>query len=386
MAIYHCCAKVIGRSQGRSAVGASAYRSGEKIENEKDGIIHDYTKKTGIVYTEIQAPSHAPEWANNRGQLWNEVEKIEKAKNSQLAREVEVALPVEFTRKQQIELVQEYMKENFVDKGMVADLSIHDKGEGNPHAHILLTMRPFDEKGEWGSRYKKEYILDEEGKKIIDKKGNAKGHVIPSTDWNTKEKLEEWRENWAKCMNKHLERNGIEQQVDHRSYALQGVQREPTIHEGYKVRAMEKNGVETQIRAKNEDIANKNKMIELLDKQIGIYENKKEREIGNERRTKDYGVRNENTSANRGTGRGESEGERRDSSRIQHDAYDKNERNRISIQHDGGVVDAIQQKVREVKERTMRDIGESRAESRSATNEQQPVKRFNKSRSFDLDR
>lgn len=301
MAIYHCSVKVISRSSGRSAVGASAYRSGEKIENERDGIIHDYTNKSGIEHTEVQVPDNAPEWASDRDRLWNEVEKIEKAKNSQLAREVEVALPKELSKDEQVELVRDYVKENFVNKGMVADIAIHDKGDGNPHAHIMLTMRPFQENGEWGSRYKKEYILDKEGNKIIDKKGNAKANVIPSTDWNTKESLEQWRENWAKCTNKHLERYGIEQRIDHRSYEAQGISKAPTVHEGHIVRAMEKKGLETEIGGKNKLIAQDNKKIELLDRQIQSYEKQKEREIA-DGRNGTYGDQDRSIGAER-TGR-----------------------------------------------------------------------------------
>ena len=144
MAIYHFSAQIISRSNGSSSVGSSAYRSGEKIEDERTGITHDYTRKKGIEHTEIIAPSNAPEWANNRAKLWNEVEKIEKSKNSQLAREINIALPKELSLEKQIELTREFVKDTFVDKGMVADISIHDNKNGNPHAHIMLTMRPFE--------------------------------------------------------------------------------------------------------------------------------------------------------------------------------------------------------------------------------------------------
>lgn len=138
MAIYHCSIKIISRGKGKSAIAASAYRSGEKIINEYDGIIHDYTKKGGIVYKEIMLPNRAPAELINRSVLWNSVEKIEKSKNAQLAREIEVALPVELNREQQIQLVKEYVKKNFVSCGMCADFAIHDKKDGNPHAHIML--------------------------------------------------------------------------------------------------------------------------------------------------------------------------------------------------------------------------------------------------------
>ena len=155
MAIYHLCIKIISRGKGKSAVAASAYRSGEKIKNEYDGIVHDFTRKGGIAHTEILLPQNAPQKFVNRSVLWNSVEEIEKSKNSQLAREIEVALPKELDREKQINLVRDYVKENFVKVGMCADISLHDKNEGNTHAHILLTMRPLNEDTTWGAKSKK---------------------------------------------------------------------------------------------------------------------------------------------------------------------------------------------------------------------------------------
>lgn len=166
MAIYHLSIKIISRGKNKSAVAASAYRSGEKIKNEYDGIVHDFTRKGGIAHTEILLPQNTPKEFANRSVLWNSVEKIEKSKNSQLAREIEIALPKELNRGKQIELVREYVKENFVKAGMCADIALHDKNDGNPHAHILLTMRPFNEDTTWGAKSKKEYILDENGEKV----------------------------------------------------------------------------------------------------------------------------------------------------------------------------------------------------------------------------
>ena len=163
IAIYHCSIKIISRGKGKSAVGAAAYRSGEKLTNNYDGIIHDYTRKSGIAYTEIMLPAHAPPEFMNRSVLWNAVEQIEKSKNSQLAREIEIAIPKELPTEQQISLVREYVKDNFVSVGMCADFAIHDKADGNPHAHILLTMRPLEQDGQWGAKSKKEYIIDKNG-------------------------------------------------------------------------------------------------------------------------------------------------------------------------------------------------------------------------------
>ena len=151
MAIYHCSIKIISRGKGKSAVAAAAYRSGEKLVNEYDGAIHDYTRKGGIVHTEILLPDNAPPAFSDRSALWNAVERIEKAKNAQLAREIEIALPHELTREQGVSLVREYVKDNFVAAGMCADVCLHDKNDGNPHAHILLTMRPIEQDGAWGA-------------------------------------------------------------------------------------------------------------------------------------------------------------------------------------------------------------------------------------------
>lgn len=166
MAIYHCSIKIIKRSQGRSAVAAAAYRSGQKLTNEWDGITHDYTKKGGIVHSEILLPAHAPPEFSDRSTLWNSVEKIEKSRNAQLAREIEIALPAEIDRHSQIRLVRKYVQDIFVSAGMCADFSIHDKGDGNPHAHIMLTLRPLLENSEWGAKCRKEYNLDGLNKRL----------------------------------------------------------------------------------------------------------------------------------------------------------------------------------------------------------------------------
>ena len=150
MAIYHLSIKIISRGKcGKSSVAAAAYRAADKIRNDYDGVTHDYTRKRGVVHTEILLPDNAPPEYADRAVLWNAVEKIEKAKNSQLAREIELALPVELTKEQNIFLVREYVKRYFVAQGMCADIAIHDTGGGNPHAHVLLTMRPFNEDKTW---------------------------------------------------------------------------------------------------------------------------------------------------------------------------------------------------------------------------------------------
>ena len=264
MAIYHLSIKIISRGKGKSAVAASAYRSGEKIKNEYDGIVHDFTRKGGIAHTEILLPQNAPQEFSDRGTLWNSVEKIEKSKNSQLAREIEIALPKELNREKQIELVREYVKENFVKVGMCADIALHDKNDGNPHCHILLTMRPLNEDTTWGAKSKKEYILDENGEKVKLKNGNYKTRKINTVDWNEQDKAEEWRKTWADITNKYLEENSIQEKVDHRSYQRQGIEQIPTIHLGVSASQMEKKGIATDRGNINREIRKQNRLLQEI--------------------------------------------------------------------------------------------------------------------------
>ena len=264
MAIYHLCIKIISRGKGKSAVAASAYRSGENIKNEYDGIVHDFTRKGGIAHTEILLPQNAPQEFSDRGTLWNSVEKIEKSKNSQLAREIEIALPKELSREKQIELVRDYVKENFVKIGMCADIALHDKNDGNPHAHILLTMRPLNEDRTWGAKSRKEYILDENGEKVKLKNGNYKTRKINTVDWNEQDKAEEWRKTWADITNKYLEENSIQEKVDHRSYQRQGIEQIPTIHMGVSATQMEKKGIATDRGNINREIRKQNRLLQEI--------------------------------------------------------------------------------------------------------------------------
>ena len=269
MAIYHCSIKIISRGKGKSAVAAAAYRSGEKLTNEYDGITHDYTRKGGIDYAEILLPAHAPPSFSDRSVLWNAVEKAEKAKNAQLAREIEIALPHELTREQGISLVREYVKEQFVSAGMCADFAIHDKNDGNPHAHIMLTMRPLEEDGTWGAKQKKEYILDKDGNKIYDpKKRQYKCRSIPATDWNEKSKAEEWRRAWAEICNSYLEKTNHAERIDHRSYERQGLDQIPTVHLGVAAFQMEKRGIRTERGNINREVMVTNQKLRQLKARI----------------------------------------------------------------------------------------------------------------------
>ena len=257
MAIYHLSVQIIGRSSGKSAVASSAYRAGEKIHDERIGETYDYTKKRGVDYTEILTPSNAPEWASDRSRLWNEVEKIETSKNSRLAREVNIALPKELTRDQQIELIRSFAKAQFVDKGMVADIALHNLAGENPHAHVMMTVRPFNEDSTWGAKSKKEYMLNGAGEKIKLPSGQFKSRKIDSVNWNDKETLEDWRKEWALQTNKALEKADVLDRVDHRSYKDQGSKQIPQIHVGVHATAMERrrlNPIKTELGNVNRGI------------------------------------------------------------------------------------------------------------------------------------
>ena len=303
MAIYHLEAKVVGRGAGRSAVAASAYLSCSRLYNDYDGIQHDYTKKQGLVWQEVFLPEYAPQEWQDREKLWNAVEEVETAKDSRLAREFVVALPIELSREQQIELLQDFIREQFVSDGMCADAAIHDTDGHNPHAHILLTVRPLDERGKWQYKTEKEYLCMRNGeergftaaefksaqndgweKQYPYKVGKKKVYMTPSAAeaqeliradkhpkstrygrqnpiserWNSEEQLVSWRVAWADVTNRYLESAGREERIDHRSNAARGLDEIPTIHEGVTVQALERKGIVSdrcelnrQIRADN---------------------------------------------------------------------------------------------------------------------------------------
>ena len=303
MAIYHLEAKVVSRGAGRSAVAASAYLSCSRLYNDYDGIQHDYTKKQGLVWQKVFLPEYAPQEWQNREQLWNAVEEVETAKDSRLAREFVVALPIELNCEEQIELLQEFIREQFVSDGMCADAAIHDTDGHNPHAHILLTVRPLDEQGKWQYKTEKEYLCKRNGeergftaaefktaqnegweKQYPYKVGKKKVYMVPSEAdaqglvradkhpkstrygrqnpiserWNSEEQLVTWRAAWADVSNRCLERAGHKERIDHRSNAARGLDEIPTIHEGVAAQALERKGIisdrcelNRQIRADN---------------------------------------------------------------------------------------------------------------------------------------
>lgn len=279
MAIYHCSVKNISRSSGKSAVASASYRAGEKLEDRETGLTHDYTHKTEVAYSEIILCENAPREYQDRETLWNAVEEVEKQSNARLAREWEVALPHELTLEQSKELVRGYAQ-SLADEGMCVDVNIHWK-EGNHHAHIMGTTRPIKENGEWGQKEKKAYKLDENGQKIpqIDpqtgeQKIGARGRkmwqreTVEANDWNKTEKVEEWRERWAEHCNRYLEK---EQQIDHRSFERQGIERIPTIHEGYVARQMEEKGQTAERCEINRDINAANIQLSALEHQQNLF-------------------------------------------------------------------------------------------------------------------
>ena len=313
MAIFHFTVKIVGRSKGKSVISASAYLNGDVMKNEETGRISYYTSKKEVVYTSLMMCENAPpEWLHvpeenikrfqqsirykraddkdaalekfkitfQKQRLWNEVLKIEKNADAQLGRSFEFSLPKEWSRQEQIDYTTEYIQKTFVDEGMCADWSIHDKGDGNPHVHLLVTMRPFNPDHSWGSKEVKDwdFVRDTDGNIVVDEshpdwwqdKKNPDRHGIripvldengvqkvgarnrkqwkrvltDATGWNNPKNCELWRSEWAGMCNRHL---SIDNQIDHRSYERQGKLKIPTIHEGADARKIEEKYLTGQI-------------------------------------------------------------------------------------------------------------------------------------------
>ena len=315
MAIYHLEAKIVSRGAGRSAVAAAAYLSCSRMLNEYDGVQHDYTRKQGLGWRQVFLPATAPAEWQDRETLWNAVEETETAKDSRLAREFVAALPIELSREEQIQLLQDFIKEQFVADGMCADAAIHDPYPPghNPHAHILLTVRPLDEKGKWQYKTEKEYLCVKDGeergftaaefkqaqadgweKQYQYKVGKKKVYMTPSAAqaqgyeriskypkstkygrqnpiterWNSDEQLVLWRQAWADVTNLHLERTGHEERIDHRSHAERGLLERPTVHEGVVARAMDKKGIISDRCELNRQIKADNALLRELRGQV----------------------------------------------------------------------------------------------------------------------
>ncbi len=309
IAIYHFEAKIISRGEGRSAVAAAAYMSCDKIYNDYDGVQHDYTKKQGLVWEHVFLPQYAPPEWKDHAKLWNAVEESEKSKDSRLAREFVVALPVELKKVELVRLLSEFIVDNFVSDGMCADVAVHDTDGHNPHAHIMLTVRPLDKNGKWQHKTEKEYLCVKNGiekgftaaefkvaqsdgwekqyqykiekKKVYMPASEATEHGYEriskysksskfgrqnpiSERWNSDEQLVLWRKAWADISNKYLSLAGVEETVDHRSHADRGLDEQPTVHEGVTARMLEKKGFISERCELNRQIKADNSLLRKL--------------------------------------------------------------------------------------------------------------------------
>ena len=257
-------------------MASAAYRAGEKLHSQYYGEDSNYTNKGGVICTEILLPPHVPREYADRETLWNAVEKAERGKKAQLAYSFDISFQNEFSMEENISLARQFLIEHFVSRGMVVDFAVHEpeKEEGginNPHFHFLCPIRPIEQNGEWGLKQKREYVLDENGNRIPDGKGDYVFNAVPTTDWGSAETLEFWREQWAVMCNAKFEEKGLDIRIDHRSYERQGIELLPTVHEGPTVRAMEKKGIKTEkgefnrwIKATNAFIRNLRKNLSAL--------------------------------------------------------------------------------------------------------------------------
>ncbi|OYW84082.1 MAG: conjugal transfer protein TraA, partial [Sphingobium sp. 32-64-5] len=234
MAIYHFSAKVISRAAGSSALASAAYRSASRLHDQRLDRHHDFSNKAGVIHSEVMLPDCAPEHLSDREKLWNEVEATEKRIDAQLAREVEFAIPRELNKEQGIALARDFVRSEFVDRGMIADLNVHwdigADGLAKPHAHVMLTMREVGEDGF--------------GKK--------------DRDWNRTDLLEKWRERWSEHVNERLAQLDIEARIDHRSLGAQGINFEPQRKIGPAASRMAAQGLESERVDEHREIARSN--------------------------------------------------------------------------------------------------------------------------------
>ena len=272
MADFHFSVTQIKRSAGQSAIAAAAYRAGEKLFSKIYGEYSDYTRKRGIIETGILLPSFAPKEYENREKLWNAVEQAERHPKAQLAYSFDFSLQNEFSMKENLEIAREFIRKQFVDRGMIADYAVHlpDKGDAvpNPHVHVLCPIRPLLPDGTWGAKQKRVYRLDDAGNRLPDAASRPQFDAVPTTDWGSAETLEHWREAWAETNNEHFAAHGLDARLDHRSYEKQGVEQIPTVHEGPKVREMERQGIRTEKGDRNRWIRQLNAMIRRLKTQL----------------------------------------------------------------------------------------------------------------------
>ena len=252
------------RSKRQSSVAGAAYQSGSRLFSEYDQKTKSYRNKHEVVHAEIMLPANAPPEFSDRNTLWNSVEAVENQWNSQLVRRIILALPVEVPEDQYPEMMRKFCREHFVNQGMCVDFAIHNKHDGNPHAHIMLTMRSLDENGKWLPKSRKEYILDENGERIREPSGYWKSRKVYTNDWNNKANCEIWRHGWETIQNEYLERNGRPERVSLKSFERQGIDKVPTVHMGPAVAHMEEKGIETNIGKLNRDIKAANSLMQSI--------------------------------------------------------------------------------------------------------------------------
>ena len=214
MALFHLSVTQTKRSAGQSAIASAAYRAGERLYSEYYGEYSDYTRKGGVICSDILLPSHAPKEYADRQTLWNAVEKAERGKTAQLAYSFEISLQNEFSLEENIALARKFLLEQFVSRGMTVDVSFHEKehedgGTPNPHFHFLCPIRPIEQDGTWGLKQRRVYALDEDGNRIRDQNGEFVFNAVPTTDWGSPETLEHWRQTWAEMCNAKFAEKGL---------------------------------------------------------------------------------------------------------------------------------------------------------------------------------
>ena len=256
-------------------MAAAAYRAGEKLHSEYYGEDSDYTRKGGVICSEILLPSHAPPEYADRETLWNAVEKAEHGKKAQLAYSFDIALQNEFSTQENIDLARQFLSDNFVSQGMVVDFAVHqpdkeDGGISNPHFHVMCPIRPIEPNGKWGNKQRREYVLDEHGERVLDEAGNYVFNAVPTTDWGKPETLEAWRQKWAELCNAKFAEKNLDCRIDHRSFARQGVEQIPTQHEGPAVRVMEAKGIRTDKGDLNRFIRKTNALLREAKEKIAV--------------------------------------------------------------------------------------------------------------------
>ena len=269
MSLFHFSVTQKSRGAGQSVVSSAAYISGSKLHDDYYGENPDYTRKGGVLYTEIILPEHVPARFSDREFLWNEVENVEKHPKAQLAYSFDIALQNELSFEENLAVAKRFIHENFTARGMIVDMAIHEPdieegGISNPHFHVLCPIRPMNMDGTWGAKQHREYTLDENGDRIKNEKGKYVFNAVPTTDWGSPDTLLLWRENWAKLVNETFSQKGITERIDHRSYEEQGINLFPTIHEGPAVRAMEKRGINTDKGDFNRLVHATNRLIQKL--------------------------------------------------------------------------------------------------------------------------